>query len=77
MEFEELKRSEGCYFGIYNADEFNKKIVDTKIGKLYLYRTAGWNAKKFESGKELYQMETIVYREGVLSFAYWLNNILF
>ena len=61
---------------LYNIFNHNNSVINTKIGKLYIYCSNGQNAKKFEEGKEAYQMETIVNNEEVNSFCYWLNQNL-
>ena len=63
-------------FSAYNLFNYNKTIINTKIGKLYIYCSSGWNAKKYETGKELYNMQTILQNQEINSFCFWLNSII-
>jgi len=76
MEFEEKVIGKNSYFNMWNLDNYNKTVINTKLGKIYIYCLRGWNAKKFEEGKELYNMEIIQSEQEINSFCYWLNSII-
>jgi len=62
-------------FTLWTIDNYNRKIISTKIGKICIYISGGWNAKQFEEGKEFYQLKTLVEREEVMTFCRWLYDI--
>jgi len=63
-------------FSLWNLDGYNRTVINTKQGKIYVYCSGGWNAKQFEDGKEIYNMKTIQADQEITSFCYWLNSII-
>jgi hypothetical protein len=63
-------------FNASNIFTHNRKVINTKQGEILIYCDGGWTAKKYDNTKEIYEMETIKYKEEIFSFCAWLNEII-